>query len=228
MAELVRPELSAAADAAGRARGACGLVASDADLPLAAARCAWAACSRAGRAGFALRRIYVEKPARAELRRLLVQNIKELRCGGPEDDADGVAPLGDEASAAALEERLKEAVASGARLWAGGPRRGALLPPALVEDVPEVSRLSIEDFAGPVALLERVDSREAALERMARFSAGGGRAGIFTNDLALVLRAFERLSVAELLVNDVSIAPGEGVRPALVARERDRALVIRS
>ncbi len=129
-------------------RRAAVLVASDADLPLAAARCAWGACADAARGGSAVRRIYVEKEAREEFRKLLRQNVQELKLGAAGDAGVDVGPLSDEAAAAAVEERLKEAVARGARLWAGGPRRGALLPPALVENAPADARLCAEDFDG--------------------------------------------------------------------------------
>ncbi len=208
-------------------RRAAVLVASDADLPLAAARCAWGACADAARGGSAVRRIYVEKEAREEFRKLLRQNVQELKLGAAGDAGVDVGPLSDEAAAAAVEERLKEAVARGARLWAGGPRRGALLPPALVENAPADARLCAEDFDGPVALLESVEPRGAALEKLAAAARGGARAVLFTNDLSLILRAFERLNVAALIVNDVSAADRDGARPALQARAQDRTLAVR-
>jgi len=211
MAELVRTELTV-------------LIAADADLPLAAARCAWGACADRGRADAAVRRIFVETAAHEEFRKLLVQNIGDLKVG---PSAADVGPLSDEAAAAAVEERLKEAVARGARLWAGGPRRGALLPPALVENVPADARLCVDEFSAPVALLESAATRGEALERLAA-SSRGARAAVFTNDLALVLGAFERLNAAALIVNDVSAAERDDARPALAARAHDRTLVIRS
>ena len=55
---------------------------------------------------------------------------------------------------------------------------------------------------GPVATLDAVASKEEALERM-NASKYGLQAGIFTNDLAFVNRAFERLEVGGLIVNDI-------------------------
>lgn len=177
-------------------------VGADADLPWAAARCAWGAYAYAGQSCISVQRIYVERPALAEFRRLLVANIAELKLGEPLDDATDVGPLIDEAAAARVEGWLKEAVARGARLWAGGPRRGALLPPALLEGVPPDCRLSCEEAFGPVATLDAVDGKEEALDRMAA-SRYGLQAGLFTNDLAFVQRAFARLPVGGVIVNDV-------------------------
>jgi len=93
-----------------------------------------------------------------------------------------------------------------------------------------------------VALLEAVDSREAGLDKIAA-SRYGLQAGLFTNDLALVHRAFERLPVGGLIVNDVptwrsdampygglkdSGLGREGVRWAIQEYTEPRALVMRS
>jgi aldehyde dehydrogenase (NAD+) len=218
------------------------LVASDADLPLAAARCAWGAYAYSGQTCISVQRIYVEKKVHEEFRKLLVQNIRELKCGAPEDPDTDVGPLIDEAAAARVEEWIKEAVARGARLWAGGPRQGAFLPPALLENVPADARLSCEEAFGPVALLEAVDSREAALDKILS-SRYGLQAGIFTNDLALVHRAFARLEVGGLIVDDVptwrsdampyggtkdSGLGREGVRWAMEEYTERRTLVLKS
>jgi acyl-CoA reductase-like NAD-dependent aldehyde dehydrogenase len=218
------------------------LVASDADLPLAAARCAWGAYAYSGQTCISVQRIYVEKSVHEEFRKLLVQNVKELKCGAPEDETTDVGPLIDEMSAMRVEKWLKEAVDRGARLWAGGPRQGAFLPPALVENAPADCALSFEEAFGPVALLEAVESREAALDKIGA-SRYGLQAGIFTNDMKLVHRAFDRLPVGGLIVNDVptwrsdampyggvkdSGLGREGVRWAIAEYTEPRALVMGS
>ncbi len=204
-------------------------VASDADLPWAAARCAWGAYAYSGQTCISVQRIFVEKAVHAEFRKLLVQNIAHLKCGDPSDETVDVGPLIDEAAAARVEEWVKEAVAGGAKLWAGGPRQGAFLPPALLEGVPAAATLACEEAFGPVACLEAVDSREHALDRLA---AGryGLQAGVFTNDLAFVQRAFARLPVGALVVNDAptwrsDAMPYGGVRDSGLGREGVRSAI---
>jgi acyl-CoA reductase-like NAD-dependent aldehyde dehydrogenase len=199
------------------------LVCSDADLPWAAARCAWGAYAYAGQVCISVQRIYVEKSAHEEFRKLLVQNIRELKTGDPADEATDVGPMIDEAAAARAEERLKSAVARGAKLWAGGARQGALLPPALLEKVPSDEAVCREEVFAPVAVLEAVDSRERALDAIAD-TPFGLQAGVFTNDLAFAHRAFERLPVGGLIVNDVptyrsDAAPYGGTRDSGLGRE---------
>ena len=218
------------------------LVAGDADLSLAAKRCAWGAYAYSGQTCISVQRIYAEKPVYEEFRDLLLREIVALKCGEPEDETVDVGPMIDEAAAARVEEWTREAVAGGARLSAGGPRRGAFLPPALVEGAPAECRLSCEEAFGPVALLDAVDSREAGLERLAA-TRYGLQAGLFTNDHGLVQRAFARLDVGAIIVNDVptwrsdampyggtkdSGLGREGVRWAIEEYTERRTLVMKS
>jgi len=174
----------------------------DADLAWAAARCAWGAYVYSGQTCISVQRIFVEQEVHAEFRRLLVENIKILVVGDPADEKTDVGPLIDEKSALRVEEWLKDAVGRGAKLWTGGPRNGLLIPPSLLEGVPADCKLSCEEAFGPVAMLDAVASREEALERMAS-SRYGLQAGLFTNDLAFIHKAFERLPVGGLIVNDI-------------------------
>lgn len=217
-------------------------VGKDADLPWAAARCAWGAYCFSGQTCISVQRIFVEAEVHAEFRRLLVENIKLLVVGDPLDENTDVGPLIDEKSAIRVEEWLKEAVAKGAKLWAGGPRNGLVIPPSLLEGVPAGCRLSREEAFGPVATLDAVSSREEALERMAG-TRYGLQAGVFTNDFAFIQRAFERLPVGGLIVNDIptfrsdampyggvkdSGTGREGVRYAMEGFTETKTLVLKS
>ena len=177
-------------------------VASDADLAWAAARCAWGAYAFSGQVCISVQRIFVDKGVHEECRRLLVANIKELMIGDPAAETTDIGPLIDEPSAVRIEEWLKEAVGRGAKLWAGGPRSGLVIPPSLVEGAPADCKVSCEEAFGPIATLEAVDSRQKALERLAD-TKYGLQTGIFTNDLHFAHEAFDRLDVGGLIINDI-------------------------
>jgi aldehyde dehydrogenase (NAD+) len=201
-------------------------VAKDADLPWAAARCAAGGYSYAGQTCIHVQRVYVEKDALPEFRKLLVANIKELVAGDPADEKTDVGPVIDEAAAKRIEEWLKEAVAAGGKLWAGGERQGKLIPPALVEGVPASCKLNKEEVFGPVVTLEAVDSKEQALDKM-NDSRYGLQAGVF---LAFVQRAFSRLDFGGIIVNDIpsfrsDAMPYGGVKDSGVGREGVRSTI---
>ena len=199
------------------------IVCRDADLPWAAARCAWGAFYYSGQVCISVQRIFVEREVHAEFRKLLVENIKALVVGDPKDEKTDVGPMIDEKSAMRVEEWLKEAVGKGAKLWTGGPRQGLTIPPSLVEGAPADCRLSCEEAFGPVATLDAVDSKEEALDRV-NASRYGLQAGLFTNDLAFVQRAYERLNVGGVIVNDIpsfrsDAMPYGGVNDSGLGRE---------
>ncbi len=217
-------------------------VAKDADLAWAAARCAWGAFYYSGQVCISVQRIFVEKEVHAEFRRLLVENIKGLVVGDPSDETVDIGPLIDEKSAARVEEWLKEAVAKGAKLWTGGPRNGLTIPPSLLEGVPADAKLSCEEAFGPVATLDAVASKEEALDRI-NASKYGLQAGLFTNDLAFVQRAYQVLEVGGVIVNDIpsfrsdampyggmkdSGEGREGVRYAIHDFTEEKALVFKN
>ncbi len=217
-------------------------VAKDADLAWAAARCAWGAFYYSGQVCISVQRIFVEREVHAEFRRLLVENIKYLVVGDPKDEKTDIGPLIDEKSAIRVEEWLKEAVGKGAKLWTGGPRKGLVIPPSLLEGVPADCKLSCEEAFGPVATLDAVDSREDALARI-NASRYGLQAGIFTNDLTFINHAFDVLQVGGLIVNDIpsfrsdampyggakdSGLGREGVRYAIEDFTEPKTLVIKS
>ncbi len=199
------------------------VVGADADLAWAAARCAWGAYCYSGQVCISVQRIFVETAVYPEFRKLLLENIAKLKVGDPMDEATQVGPMISEDAASRVESWIKEAVAGGGKVLAGGSRQGALITPTLIEGAPASCRLSREEGFGPVALLDRVVSRDEALEKL---SAGryGLQAGIFTRDLSWVMRSWREVPVGGLIVNDVptfrsDAMPYGGIRDSGTGRE---------
>lgn len=199
------------------------LVASDADVPWAAARSAWGAYYYSGQVCISVQRILVEAPVYKEFLDLYLKNTAELKVGDPMDDKTDIGPLINEEAAERVESWVQEAVAGGGRLLAGGPRKGALMPPTLVENAPASCKLSCEEAFGPVATIEKVGSRQEGYEKLS-LGSYGLQAGIFTNDLGGVMRAWGKVPVGGLIVNDIpafrsDAMPYGGVRDSGLGRE---------
>jgi len=202
------------------------LVASDADVPWAAARCAWGAFYYSGQVCISVQRILVEAPVYKEFKDLLLKNIAELKLGDPADEKTDIGPMIDEPNAKRVEAWIQEAVSGGGKVLCGGKREGGVIAPTLVEDAPASCKLSCEEAFGPVATLEKVETRTRAFDKLASGSYGL-QAGIFTNDLAAVLSAWGRLPVGGLIVNDIpafrsDAMPYGGVRDSGTGREGAR------
>ena len=114
--------------------------------------------------------------------------------------------------------------------------------PTIVENVQRDAALSCEEVFAPVMTLETVDTMDEAIA-IANDSDYGLQAGIFTKDIDVAFRAFDRLEVGAVVVNDVptvrvdSMPYGgvkgsglgrEGVRSAIEAMTEQRLLVVRS
>lgn len=217
------------------------VVAPDADIPWAAARCAWGAYYYSGQVCISVQRIFVHEKVYDEFRDLFLKNVRELKQGDPKDEGTDVGPLINEEAAQRIETWIQEAAQGGGKILLGGARKGSHIPPTLVENAPADSRLSKEEAFGPVATLERVGSIEGALEKLAG-SAYGLQAGVFTRDLTSVFKAWSSVPVGGLIVNDIpsfrsdampyggskdSGIGREGVRYAMEEFTEPRTLVIK-
>jgi glyceraldehyde-3-phosphate dehydrogenase (NADP+) len=118
---------------------------------------------------------------------------------------------------------VREATEGGARLLAGGARKGNLWPPTVLEDVtPSMKVCNQEVFAPMIGLYRYADVNEAIDAVDA--SDFGLQAGLFTNDWRIIRTAFDRIEVGGLNINDVSTfrvdhMPYGGVKQSGAGRE---------
>lgn len=134
----------------------------------------------------------------------MVQTAHRLKVGNPLDKDCDVGPMISESEAIRAEEWIREAVAGGAKLLAGGSRRKSILEPTVLIGVrADMDVVRKEVFAPIVFIIEYGDFEEAL--RMADDSPFGLQAGVYTRDISKAMRAIERLNVGGLLINDTSI-----------------------
>ena len=179
------------------------IVQPDADLDYVAERCAFGGFLRAGQACISVQRLYAHASILDGLREKLLTRIGALKTGDPLDESTVVAGLIDEAAAEKAEALVQEAVAAGGHVLCGGTRDGTVLAPTLLVDVPDALRVCSEEAFAPIVVLSAYDDVDDAIAR-ANDSPFGLQAGLFTNDIRVINRAFERLEVGALIVNDVN------------------------
>jgi acyl-CoA reductase-like NAD-dependent aldehyde dehydrogenase len=176
------------------------VVASDADLDLAATKLAANAFSFAGQSCISVQRIYVERPALDGLLERFLPKVEALVVGDPADEATDVGPVIDEGSRTRIAEWVEEAEAAGARLLAGAADADPL-GPIVLADAPETTRVVCDEVFGPVCVVNAVDSLEEAYAR-ANGTEYGLQAGIFTGSIATALAAAEALDFGGVTVNE--------------------------
>ncbi len=181
---------------------AAAIVHSDADLEDAATRVVAGAFSYAGQSCISLQRALVERSVFDRFASLVLEKTARVVVGDPLDDATDVGPMISEGEARRVVAWVGEAVASGARLLAGGTRDGAMVAPTVLADTTASMKVECEEVFAPVMTLIAYDGEDEALRRV-NASRFGLQAGLFTNDLKFVARAFETLEVGGIVVNDV-------------------------
>ncbi len=176
----------------------------DAPLELAANRVVLGAFAYAGQVCISVQRVFVQKEVYERFKELLIAETKALKVGDPLDPEVIAGPLISESEARRVEEWVREALDRGAELLIGGRREGDFFEPTLLEKVPHDTKLWREEVFGPVAILEPYGEFDEAVN-LVNESRYGLQAGLFTQDINLVLKAFEELVVGGVIWNDTSI-----------------------
>ncbi len=206
---------------------AAAVVLADADLDWAASRVALFSNYQAGQSCIAVQRVIVEESVREDFVARLVPAVEALVTGDPADDRTQVGPLVSVEAAERVEQWIKEAVAAGARLLAGGTRDGATVAPTVLADVPHDAKVSCEEVFGPVMIVQSVPGVDEAFAAV-NDSRYGLQAGIFTRNLDIAFRANRELEVGGVIIGDVPSyradqMPYGGVKDSGVGREGVRS-----
>jgi len=178
------------------------IILDDADLNLAVSLAAEGSYRNSGQRCTAVKRILVQDGIGPEFTSRLVEKTKEYVCGDPLDENTRVGTLIDEAAAIYLETVVKEAVAAGAKVLTGGRRRGALLEPTVIANVPRDCRMVTCESFGPLAPIIRVRDLEDALA-LANSTPYGLSSGVVTNSLPDALKAIRMLRCGTVNINEV-------------------------
>lgn len=202
---------------------AAAVVLADADLDWAASRVALFSNYQAGQSCIAVQRVIVEESVLPEFLDKLLPAVSALVTGDPQDEKTQVGPLVSVAAAERVEQWVKEAVASGARVLAGGTRDGATVAPTVLTDVPADAKVAREEVFGPVMIVQPVGSVDEAFAAV-NDSAYGLQAGVFTRSLDVAFRANRELEVGGVIIGDVPSyradqMPYGGVKDSGVGRE---------
>jgi glyceraldehyde-3-phosphate dehydrogenase (NADP+) len=199
------------------------IVLPDADLARAAAATAAGAFAQAGQNCLGVQRVLVHRDVYERFREQFVSIVSGLRAGSSLDEATDVCAMISEAQAERVEAWIREAVAGGARVLAGGRREGALVWPTVLEGVPAGCRLDCEEVYGPVVSLYRVASLDEAIEK-ANAVDYGLHAAVFTESLRDAFSAASGLDVGAVIVNDstdyrLDVMPFGGTKRSGIGRE---------
>jgi glyceraldehyde-3-phosphate dehydrogenase (NADP+) len=133
------------------------------DFDWVANRLAFGGFAYAGQVCIKVQRIYVERAAYAPFLDKLLARVKDVPTGDPGDEKTVCGPVIDDRSAERITAWVDEAVARGARVLAGHTRKGRMLAPTVLVDVPPDAKAAQEEIFGPVVAVWPVADWEEVL-----------------------------------------------------------------
>jgi acyl-CoA reductase-like NAD-dependent aldehyde dehydrogenase len=198
-------------------------------LDEAADRTAHAAFNYAGQTCISVQRVYVERSIFQTFVWKVVDLASKMGTGNPADEATEVGPMIRESDAERVESWVKEAVSAGAKLVAGGERKGSLMEPTILTATAPGMKVHDEEVFGPVVMIEPYDDFEEALAEV-NHSKYGLQAGLMTRDSGRILTAYRELEVGALIVGDTPTwrldpMPYGGVKDSGLGREGLRSAI---
>ncbi|MGC2689737.1 MAG: aldehyde dehydrogenase family protein, partial [Pseudolabrys sp.] len=176
------------------------IIMSDADLDRVANVVSMTGYGNAGQTCISTQRVLAAKKVYGDFLGLLKPKVEALTTGNQLDEKSKVGPMVKESEAVRVDEWINEAVGSGARLVAGGGRRGAIYLPAIVADVHPDMRISRDELFGPAVAVTPFDTIEDAIA-LANDSIYGLAAGIFTENVEWAMKFAREAEAGNLHVN---------------------------
>ncbi|MCB2104395.1 MAG: aldehyde dehydrogenase family protein, partial [Rhodobacteraceae bacterium] len=167
----------------------------DADLDKAATIAVAGATGNSGQRCTAVKRILVQESVADKFVPLVLEKAKKIRFGDPMDPATELGCVIHSKAAELFEKRVYMAADQGAKVLYDPGRKGALLPPIVVDHVPHDSELVMEETFGPVIPIVRVPDNDEEVMRISNSTEFGLSSGVCTNDFRRMQAYIEGLNV---------------------------------
>lgn len=161
-------------------------------------------------------RALVQEGIAAKFTAKLKARMEKLRVGNPLDKAVDMGSIVDPVQLSDIEERVAEAVSSGASLWqpkwalggkgfvAGASVKGCYYPPTLFTDVHPASRIAQEEVFGPVIATLTFRTPDEAI-MLANNSRYGLAASIWSQSLDVAFDAAKRVEAGIVWINSTNL-----------------------
>ncbi|HWO43338.1 MAG TPA: aldehyde dehydrogenase family protein [Candidatus Eisenbacteria bacterium] len=205
------------------------IVMPDADLDKVATAVATTGYGNAGQTCISTQRVLTAKRIYGDFLAVLKPKVEGLATGNQLDESTKVGPMVKESEAIRVESWIAEALASGAKLAAGGGRRGAIYTPAVVADVHPNMRMSRDELFGPAVGVTPFETIDEAIA-LANDSVYGLAAGIFTENVEWAMKFASEAEAGNLHINwgpqwRVDLMPYGGLKDSGFGKEGPRYAV---
>ncbi len=195
----------------------------DADVGTAATKALVGAFAYAGQSCIHTQRIYVHNAVFDAFMERFTGNLGTMKIGDPELPDTDFSVLIDQDNARRIEAWVEEARQQGARVVAGGARKGGLYAPTVLTNTSRDMKVCSREAFAPIVVVERFSDFKEAVAAI-NDSGFGLQAGVFSNDYRHIHYAFHNLEVGGVLINEVPTfradhMPYGGIKDSGLGRE---------
>ena len=180
------------------------IVFEDADLDAAASAIAFGAWFHQGQICMTTGRVLARDQIAAPLTKKLVEKAQHLPVGDPMTQV-ALGPIINRAQVERIHAIVKDTVAAGATLAAGGTFDGPFYRPTVLTGVKPGMRAFDEEVFGPVASITSFSTEDEAVA-LANQGEYGLSAGVFSADVGRAIAVGNRLDTGLLHINDQTVA----------------------
>ncbi|CAN5192551.1 aldehyde dehydrogenase family protein [soil metagenome] len=199
------------------------IVSATADIELAIKKCLVAGFAYSGQVCIHAQRIFIDESIFEKFTELFCAGVSKLKSGNPSDPETEISVMIDEENAKRIEDWVNEAEKAGAKILAGGKRKGNYYSPTVLTNTSTSMKINCEEVFGPVVILESYSGFANAISKIndTRF---GLQAGIFTNEISEMEIAFNEIETGGVIINDVPTfrvdhMPYGGIKDSGLGRE---------
>ena len=179
------------------------IVCSDANLERAVNAAVWGRYNNCGQICCSSKRFYIHEGVYDEFLKKFIEKTKILKVGDPMNKETQIGPLVSDIQLSRLEEQLKRAVESGAKLLLGGKRigdTGFFFQPTVLEVTDNKNPAMQEEVFGPIATIMKVRNCDEAI-KFANDSQYGLAGSVWTEDKEKAQKIAKALQTGTVWIN---------------------------
>ena len=153
----------------------------------------------------------------------MLEETSKMKYGNPFKEDTMIGPMINEEEAKRVEKWIEKAKETSAKVLTGGKRENAVVQPTIIEGANKNLNVNSKEVFAPLITIKEFEDFKTAVEEV-NDSDLGLQAGVFTNNFANAMYAYENIETGGVIINDVSTyrmdsMPYGGVKQSGNARE---------
>ena len=173
------------------------------DLKKAVELAVTGATKNSGQRCTAVKRILVQESIADQFVEMALERAKKIKFGDPMNMETDLGTVVNAQAAELFDKRVSMAEEDGAKILYHPGRKGALLPPIVVDHVDPKSELVLEETFGPVIPIIRVSNDDEAVMKISNSTAFGLSSGVCTNNFMRAKKYIQGLNVGTVNIWEV-------------------------